>query len=406
MEMNQIYQAVNAATQAAIGDSAVLNEDLSNIVDIGDAVFNANSLDKYVAKLVDHIGKVVFVNRPYQGDAPSVLRDGWEYGATLEKIASDMPEAVENDTWNLTDGQSYDPNVFKAPDVYAKFFNKRTTFEIDRSIADRQVKSGFSGPQQLDAFVSMLFNEVDKSATVKTSEMVRRTIVNFIAKTIDDIDTDGEATTTISTGTTKAVNLLTKYNTRYGTNLTADKAITDPDFIRFAVFTMNVYQARMKSMSKLFNIGKKARFTPADRLHLVMLADFKAAADVFLQSDTFHEQYTQLPNAETVPYWQGSGTDYGWSVTSGNTPVIGIDGINTQIEVARNNETGTVTKKQVQATGILAVMFDHDALGVMNPDRRVTTNYNPKAEFTNYFYKFDTQYFNDYNENFVVFYVA
>ena len=397
MEMNQIYQAVNAATQAAIGDSAVLNEDLSNIVDIGTTIFNANSLDKYVAKLVDHIGKVVFVNRPYQGDAPSVLRDGWEYGATLEKIASDMPEAVENETWNLTDGASYDPNVFKAPDVYAKFFNKRTTFEIDRSIADRQVKSGFSGPEQLNAFVSMLFNEVDKSATVKTSEMIRRTIANFIGKTFYDMNSSGTYT---GAGNTRAVNLLKLYNDRFSQSLTAADAITDPDFIRFAVFELNVYRARMKSMSTLFNMGGKARFTPEDRLHMVMLSDFKAAADVFLQSGTFNEQYTQLPNAETVPYWQGSGTGYGWTSVSGGTTTIGIDGINIKIDDEQGS-TATVTP-----TGILAVMFDHDALGVMNPDRRVTTNYNAKAEFTNYFYKFDTQYFNDYNENFVVFYVA
>lgn len=393
MEMNQIYQAVNAATQAAIGDSAVLNEDLSNIVDIGTAVFNANSLDKYVAKLVDHIGKVVFVNRPYQGDAPSVLRDGWEYGATLEKIASDMPEAVENETWSLTDGASYDPNVFKAPSVYAKFFNKRTTFEIDRSIADRQVKSGFSGPEQLNAFVSMLFNEVDKSATVKTSEMIRRTIANFIGETFYDLSSAGTYT---GAGNTRAVNLLKLYNDRFSQSLTAAAAITDPDFIRFAVFQLNVYRARMKSMSTLFNMGGKARFTPEDRLHMVMLSDFKAAADVFLQSGTFNEQYTQLPNAETVPYWQGSGTGYGWTTSSGGTTTIGIDGLDVK----------TADGHTVTPTGILAVMFDHDALGVMNPDRRVTTNYNPKAEFTNYFYKFDTQYFNDYNENFVVFYVA
>ncbi len=304
-----------------------------------------------------------------------------------------MPEAVENETWNLTDGASYDPNVFKAPSVYAKFFNKRTTFEIDRSIADRQVKSGFSGPEQLNAFVSMLFNEVDKSATVKTSEMIRRTIANFIGQTFYDMNSAGTYT---GAGNTRAVNLLKLYNDRFSQSLTAADAVTDPDFIRFAVFELNVYKARMKSMSKLFNMGGKARFTPEDRLHMVMLSDFKAAADVFLQSGTFNEQYTQLPNAETVPYWQGSGTGYGWTTTSGGTTTIGIDGLD--VKTADGN---TVTP-----TGILAVMFDHDALGVMNPDRRVTTNYNPKAEFTNYFYKFDTQYFNDYNENFVVFYVA
>lgn len=386
MEIKQIYEIVNAATREAIGESAILNEDLSNIVDIGEAVLNARSLDKYVAALVDHIGRVIFVNRPYQADAPSVLRDGWEYGAVLEKIASDMPEAVENESWNLKDGASYDQNIFTRPDVYAKFFNKKTSYEIDRSIADRQAKSGFSGAAQLDGFLSMLFNEVDKSASVKTAEIIRRTINNFSAETLQKMleDTGG---TLSGTGDTRAVNLLARYNAQYSKSLAAADCLYDADFIRYAVFTMNIYRARMRSMSTLFNIGGKARFTPSEMLHFVMLADFKSAADVFLQSGTFNEQYTALPNAETVSYWQGSGTGYSFSDIS-------------KLDV---KTTGGDT---VEAGGILAVMFDRDALGVMNPDRRVTTHYNAKAEFTNYFYKFDTQYFNDFNENFIVFYAA
>ena len=384
MEVKQIYEIVNAATREAIGESAILNEDLSNIVDIGEAVLNARSLDKYTAALVDHIGRVIFVNRAYQGDAPSVLRDGWEYGAILEKIASEMPEAVENETWELTDGASYDPNVFKRPEVSAKFFKKKTTFEIDRSIVDRQVRSAFSSAKQQDGFISMLFNEVDKSATVKTSELIRRTINNFIGETFYNYNSGGTYT---GAGNTRCVNLLSRFNTQYSKNISASDALYDRDFIRFAVFEITRTERRLKSMSTLFNIGGKKRFTPSEMLHFVLLSDFKAAANVFLQSDTFNEEFTRLPKSETVPYWQGSGTDYAFSAIS----ALNIT---------------TVGGHNVTPSGILGVMFDHDALGLANPDRRVTTNYNPKAEFTNYFYKFDSQYFNDFNENFVVFYVA
>ena len=385
MEVKQIYEIVNAATQEAIGGSAILNEDLSNIVDIGDAVLNARSLDKYVAALVDHIGRVIFVDRPYQADAPSVLRDGWEYGAVLEKIASDMPEAVENDSWNLEDGENYIQDTFIRPVVYAKFFSKKTSFEIDRSIADRQAKSGFSGAAQLDGFISMLFNEVDKSASVKTAELIRRTINNFSAETIHAMIEAGGTLT--GAGDTRAINLLARYNAQYTKTLAAADCLYDADFIRYAVFTMNIYRARMRSMSRLFNLGKKARFTPTEMLNFVMLADFKSAADVFLQSGTFNEQYTALPNAETVPYWQGSGTGYSFT---------DISALNVK----------TVSGDNVEAGGILGVLFDREALGVLNPDRRVTTHYNAKAEFTNYFYKFDSSFYNDMNQNFIVFYAA
>ena len=384
MQVNQIYQIMNTVTGEVLGESAVLAEDLSNIVDVGTAIFNANAIDNYVKSLVNHIGRVIFVNRPYSGSVPSVLMDGWEYGSVLEKINAELPDATENDSWELTGGTSYDPNVFYKPVVSAKFFNKRVTFEIPMSFTERQVKESFSNAEQLNGFLSMLYNAVDKSMTVKVDALVMRTINNMIGETLKADFADGS----YSAGSgVKAVNLLYLYNQRHGTQLKADSAITDPDFIRFASYEMGVYMSRMSKISNLFNIGGKDRFTPSDMLHVVMLADFKKAANVFLQSDVFHDSFTELPNADVVPYWQGSGTGYSFADIS----TINI-----------TTASGTV----INASGILGVMFDHDALGVTNLDRRVTTNYNPKAEFYNNWYKFDAGYFNDTNENFVVFFVA
>ena len=384
MEIKQVYEIVNLATHEAIGDSAIVNEDLSNIVDVGTAVFNASAFDAYVKSLVNHIGKVVFVNRPYRGSAPSVLMDAWEYGSVVEKITSEMPEAVENESWELVDGASYDPNVFHAPKAEAKFFNKMTTFEIDRSITERQVRQSFSSATQLNAFVSMLFNEVEKSLTVKNDSLIMRTIDNMIVETMYAQYSGGAIT---GAGGPKAVNLLARYNTQYSESLTAAAAILDPDFIRYAAYTMALYVDRLTRMSTLFNIGGKQRFTPKDLQHIVMLSEFRAAADVFLQSTTFHDEYTKLVNAETVPFWQGSGTDYAFA----NTGKI---------------DATTVAGHSQTVTGVLGCIWDRDALGVMNFNSRVTTQYNAKAEYTNYFYKRDARYFNDMNENFIVFFVA
>ena len=266
MEIKQVYEIVNTATQEAIGESAVVNEDLSNIVDIGTQIFNASAFDAYVKSLVNHIGKVIFVNRPYRGSAPSVLMDAWEYGSVVEKISSEMPEAVENESWELTDGASYDPNVFHQPKAEAKFFNKMTTFEIDRSITERQVSQSFSSATQLNAFVSMLFNEVEKSLTVKNDGLIMRTIDNMIVETMYAQYSGGAIT---GAGGPKAVNLLARYNTQYSKSLTAAAAILDPEFIRYAAYTMALYVDRLTRMSTLFNIGGKQRFTPKDLQHIV-----------------------------------------------------------------------------------------------------------------------------------------
>ena len=377
MLVTQVKDLVNLATKEALGAEAIQTEDLTNVVDMGEAIFNANAVDAYVRSLVNHIGKVVFVNRPYAGSAPSVLMDGWEFGSVLEKITAELPEASENATWDLQDKQSYDPNIFYKPTVEAKFYNKRVTFEIDVSITERQVKQSFSSATQLNAFVSMIYNEVDKAMTIKIDSLVMKTIVNMISVTMTDANAN------------RAVNLLSLYNTEIApaTPLTAAKALYNLDFIKFASYKMKLYATRLGTISRLFNIGGKARFTPRDLLHIVMLEEFKSSADVYLQSDTFHNEFVKLPEAEGVAYWQGSGTDYAFASTS-----------KIMVKDAKGNST---TK-----TGILAVMFDRDALGVCNKDKRVTTDYNAKAEFYNNFYKFDCEYFNDTNENFVVFYIA
>lgn len=380
MEVKQIYTLANNATSEVLGDSILLKEDLSNLVDIGTAVFNASAVDKYVKSLVNHIGKVIFVNRPYAGGAPSVLMDGWEFGSVLEKIQAELPAAQENESWELEDGQSYDPNIFYKPQVSAKFYNSKVTFEIPMSFTELQVKQSFSSAEQLNGFISMLYNAIDKAMTVKLDALIMRTINNMIGETIYDA--------TQNSTDVRAVNLLTLYNTRFTPNtITAAKALTTPEFIRFAALYMGLYADRMKKISSLFNVGGKARFTPSDLLHIVTLSDFQKAADVYLQSDTYHDEFTRLPQAESVPYWQGSGTGYAFADTS-------------KIHIT------TSSGHDVEQGGILAVMFDRDALGVTNLDRRVTTNYNAKAEFYNNFYKFDAGYFNDLNENFVVFYIA
>lgn len=390
MEMNQVATFTNTVVQEVLGETAVVQEDLTNVVDIGNEIFNADAFDAYVKTLINHIGKVVFVNRPYSGSAPSVLMDGWEYGSILEKISSEMPVATENPSWELTDGKSYDPNIFKQPKASAKFFNKRTTFEIDRSITERQVKQSFSSGQQLNAFISMLQNETEKSLTVRMDSLIMRTINNMIVETVKA--DYAEPTNLSASSGVKAVNLLYLYNQRFNKTITAEQAITDPEFIRYAAFQIGLYSDRMTRMSTLFNIGEKQRFTPYDLQHTIYLSEFIRAADVYLQSDTFHDIYTKMKSGETVPYWQGSGTDYNFTSTSK------INAIPSSSE-----DSG---KTPIVVNGVLAVIFDRDALGVSNLDRRVTTQYNAKAEFTNYFYKHDAGYFNDLNENFVVFFVA
>lgn len=378
MEVKQIYEILNTITAEVLGKSDLVQEDLSNIVDVGREIINVDKVDSYVNKLVHHIGKVEFNNQKYKGKAPSVLMDKWEYGSILQRVDSELPEAYENSTWNLINGESYDPNIFYQPKVSSKFFDNKVTFEVPISFAERQVKGSFSNATQMNGFLSMITTSVENSLTIKLDNLIMRTINNFIGNVI------------LKNNPNTSINLLKEFNSKFNENLTSDKALTNADFLRFANFLINTYIDRITRISTLFNIGDKERFTNRENANLILLTDFVHSSNVFLQADVRHNEYTGLKNFDSVPYWQGCGTNYTFDDIS-------------SINVVVND--GTDTPKEITQTGIIGVLFDKRALGVTNLDRRVTTNYNPKAEFYTNFYKVDCGYFNDFNQNFIVFYI-
>lgn len=395
MKVEQAYTLLNTITGEITGETDIVAEDLSNVVDIGYKIADIggeNWVDNYVGKLMNQIGRMVFSTRKYDVSIPSVIMDAWEFGSILEKAHATMPKATENESWALVDQEDYSTGnfTFYKPTVTVKLFNSSVTFEIDNSIADKQVKESFNSPAQLVGFFTMIQTAIENSLSVKVDALIMRTINNFIGQTLHSEFPDGtyEGVTGV-----KAINLLKLYNDKFATEetqLTFEQAITTPEFLRFASMTMSNYVSRLSKMSTLFNIEKLERFTPRDRLHFVMLADFKNAFGSYLESDTFHNEFVSLPESETVPYWQGTGKDYS---------------LNNISDIHLNIKDGDATA-EVVASGIVGVMFDHDALGVCNTERNTTTQWVAKQEFTNYFHKHKASYFNDLSENFIVFYCA
>lgn len=378
MKVTQIKDLVNSSLKEVNGSSQLLKEDLSNVVDIGKELLNNDDVDNFVKKLVDRVGKTVFNDRVYQGSAPSVLMDAWEYGSVVEKIDADLPKVEENDSWKLEDGKSYDQDIFYQPKVSAKFFNSKTTFDIPMSFTKMQVESAFSSATELNSFISMLMVKTQNAMTVNLDNLIMKTINNFTANVIN------------AKKGMQVVNLLDLYNKTAQTKVTVDNALTSPDFIKFANLTINTYRDRLTKMSTLFNQAGLNKFTPVDDQHLVILSDLASASKVYLESDTYNQDNVKIANYDTVPYWQGSGTTYGFKDTS-------------KIDVAIKD--GTQTKEVVQA-GILGVLFDTSALGVSCQNPRTTTAVNARAEFYTNFNKYDAMYYNDLNENFVVFMIA
>ena len=375
MKVTQIKDLVNSSLKELNGTSELLNEDLSNVVDVGTEIFDTENVDNFVKKLIDRVGSTVFNTRIYQGSAPSVLMTSWEFGSVLEKVDSELPDVEENDSWQLENGKDYSPNIFYQPKVSAKFFNSKVTFDIPISFTQMQVKSAFNSASELNGFLSMLMNNVQNAMTVHLDGLIMKTINNMTATVLN------------GKKGLQVVNLLDGYNKTATTKLTAENALQNADFIKYANLIINTYRDRISKLSTLFNQGQKSKFTPQANQHLVILSDLASASKVYLESDTYHDDNVKISNYDVVPYWQGSGKTYSFDDVS-------------SIDVAIKDGKAT---KEVKASGILGVLFDTNALGVTCQNQRVTTNYNPRAEFYTNFNKFDAGYYNDLNENFIVF---
>lgn len=376
MNVKQISTILQSITDEVIGDSVVVQEDLSNIVDVGRQILDNTSVDNYVKSLVNRIGRTEFVDRVLASTAPAITMDSWEFGSVLQKVRCELPDTTANPTWQLTKGQSVDPFIYNPPEVSVKYFNSKTTFEIDISFTELQVKESLKSASEFMRFIAMIENRIRTKLTLCRDNLIMRTIVNLIAEKI--------------AANQGVVNLLTGYNEAFGTSLTADKAIKNPDFLRFASATIKLYSDRLKTASVLYNTDGYVTFTPKEYQHLVLLSEFATGLDVYLYSDTYHEDLLKLGSFDTVAFWQGTGN----SVAPNFSAASSINAI-----VASDGET------VVNTNGVIGVLFDRDACAVCNDNPRVTSIYNPRGEYSNYFYKEDCSYINDLAENVVVFVV-
>lgn len=383
MDVKQIYTLVNSITQELIGDSGLIKEDMSNLVDVGSSVL-ANNSDNYVKALSNRVGKTIFNSDVYKPSlVPNVMRDSWEYGSILQSVNAVIPDAASNESWDLTNNQDYSPNIFYKPSVSQKFYNKRCTFEINMSFTEKQVKESFNSQTELNSFINMLYQTVENSFAIKAESLVQRAINNAIAETVKH-----------ETGVSNSlifVNLLDKFLTERGVNgnsaLTAANCLQSVDFLKYIAFQILRYRDLLKSPSKLFNTDGVLRFSNAENINTVMVSEVFQRINVFLESGLFNPEKLSLTNIFTIPYWQGSGTGFAFDDIS-------------MIKVK------TASGTDITQSGIIGVMFDKNSVGVCNSEKRVTTNYNPRAEFYTNFYKYDCQYFNDLSQNCVVFYVA
>ena len=390
MNIKQVNTIVNSVVNQMNGTADITATDLTDVVNLGTQLLspdNRKRLDDFMNTLVDRIGKTIISNRTYPGVDSGILSDSFEFGAILQKIYVAPQEAEKSDVWGIADGETCDPFIIHKPVIKQWLFDGIDTWQVPITIPTEQVKSAFTSGEAMAAFIDGIFTTIENSISLHLEAISNMAYANFIGEKLADglgyTANDG-AKPAHNPG--QVVNLLTEYNDKTGSTLTAAKALTDKEFLKYASERINLTVKRLAKMSTMFNVADYQRHTPADMARVTMLSDFATACQYFLAADTFNKELVALPNYREVQYWQGSG-DYTFTDTS-------------HIEIT------TAGGKVVNQSGIVCLVNDVDAIAITHNNRSSESIYNPRNKTTNYFNNVDIGYLNDLTENGVVFIIA
>lgn len=400
MEVKQIYSYVNAwmnevvgASKFNPGESWILQEDLSNIASVGDTLLSESSIteagekwkDNFVRSMFDRIGRMIFVERDYVSAWPDLRRDEWEYGSIMTKSRCRRFKAKTNPSWSLTAGQTVNQFEFVPPEVMTLLYNDKEAWQIECSFTDVQLREAFTSPREMDRFLSMIESEIQRSYDAQIDLITSRTLNTLIAEKLY--------------AGNGVVDLLALYNATVpqASQLTPQTAITNIDFQRFAAYQILLYKDRLKVATSWFIEAQEDGYdtqTPDSRLRFALHSDLAKAFSVYLQSETYHNEMTNIGSYTSVPFWQTSGS------SNGAGGGAGFDfGATSRIDAKLSSDnTHTVNR-----THIVGVMWDWDAAAICNTRRRVLSSFNANGEYYTNYYKVDTMAVCDLMENAIVF---
>lgn len=382
MKVEDVSTLVNNAAKNFDGLNAVVNQDLSNIVDFGRAIEDAMGFDVFFGKLVDQFNTIKFWSRPYVSFAPSVYVEAERFGSIRAMYRTGYLKSQPSPVWNLQEGVSYDPFTVHKQDVQARFWNDRFSSELEpQTIVREQIESAFRNETELMSFIGMLEMARNNSHGRAWDELIMSLFQAIIGLCVNS-------------GGMQDIKLLTEYNSLFSPSpsLTAGNALYDEGFVRYAIYRMGIIRDQMKMVTGMFNSTSWLTATSPERQKTVMISDFARAAGVYLHDapNQFNTGNLTIPNADVVPAWQGMGT---------SGALADRMAINATIEVAGQSITST-------ASGVLGVVYDEWALGVSAQKHTITSQYNPRGQYTNYFDTMFGGFFVSPDENAVVFRLA
>lgn len=385
--IEQISALVNDAVSDALGKSQKITElNTTNLVSLGKKIADFDAYEPFFKSLSNRIARTVYFVRSYNGNDRHILRDEHDFGAFVQKVYYNMPQATDNPTYNHSGAngafQQVSPyDVETTVEVSSMVFGGQGTWTVEIIRPVEQIKTAFTSPAEMAAFIDGIYVTVDNAFELELESTVALADNTAMACAI----AGGQGR-----------NLLSEYNTAHTTTLTATQALENADFLKYASMEINRVVDNMSRMSTVFNAKGYETFTPPDRLVLEMLSQFASASDMYLQADTFHNELVKLPNFEKVPYWQRAGKDF----TFGDCSTIDVK------NEAITSVNESITNGVVKQSGIIAFIHDIENVAAYFGERHSWEIFNPRSDVMVHGEKARKGFAVDGHANAVVFYMA
>lgn len=367
MDTTQIYSIANEVARESMGLDDIDVIDTESLVAMGDAVLSSSSnTEAFLNTFVQRIGKTIISHRAYKSQLSLLDVGDMEFGQIMQKLKTKMPVAIEDDTYNLVDGESIDMYKVTKPVSNQKLFVKRTPVTYTITTQRKALKEAFTAADTLGSYLSSVFGEVRNAIELTQENLGRLTMANYMA----------------NAKTNQVYNLVTMFNAETGSSITPGMtAMYNEDFMRFAIGKIKNISSKMATMSVLYNGEEEQRHSPFEDQRFVYLVDFMTAMETQVQYAAFHDDYVKTASGIAVPYWQSAQTE-------------------TDIKIEdKDSETGSKI-----LTNVVAFIHDKEALGTYRKEEEaLTTPVNAKGRYYNTFWHLDNLYFNDLSENGVVF---
>lgn len=380
-DVNQIYPIVNSIYKQMTGEIDIQAVDTASLVSMGDALNDMGKLDLYLRTLCRRIGYTIDGYRDYKSQYNDLHRSQLEWGAYVQKLDAEMPDAVDDKTYDIgyMDGQSVDQYIISNPKARQKIFEKEAPYSFFITMSTKMLKEAFLNAGAMQRFISMVFGKVQNKIAVVMEDLGRLCVANFILNVSDG----------------QHYHLVSMYNAVHAADqVTTATAMQNPNFLRYAVGVMNMLSDDLTGMSVLYNSNNRKKFTPKDKQHFYVLSEFMSRLETVVEYAAFNkDSVTAHPNIR-VPYWQA------------NAPRNDPDGSATRMKIMGSVKDNKGVHVEKTLENVIGIIFDWDAMGTFRQEEDVlTTPVNARARYYNTFWHEGQLWFNDTDENAVVFFL-